>query len=290
MSGTTTKPEPHFPPPTFDGLPDKGKVKWTRPDPETGEVVIRGAVPVGEFRDEAQIPDPPAFPTKPNPPTGSIGWIAVQWPAYEQRKEDFKAAKERYKVEAKEYWDHFAEKLTRRERRDLSRGRIVAVVRPFEPAWEKGDRLPITDKITAIVEAVKEIDDGYRTTVVIEDFRSFYLKPIVSGSSKPKSDEHGFGVPVDPTTEEQARLDGAYTQSEDTFDAGDVLEDKLHSRLHREAAMKNAMAQSKGRVRASRFRLEERLNEARKKHQRSTVKVLERKLKAAEKHAQKAEQ
>lgn len=272
--------------PTID-LP-RSKVRHRTVDGETGEIIER-VVPATEFREEAQVPDPPAYPTKPKPPTGSVGWIAVQWSAYEEAKEEFEEAKKQYKVEAKNYWDHFAEKLTRKERRDLARTEIVAIIRPFEPAWQRGDRLPITDKMTAVVHSVTEIEDGYRTEVVVEDFRSFYLKPIVGGSSKPKSDERGYGIPVDAGTEEQARLDGAYTQAGDAFNAGDVLEDKLYNRIHAQAQIGNALAQSRGRVKVSRFRLETRLNEARKAHRRSTVRHLERQLESlAEKEGKPA--
>lgn len=271
--------------PTID-LP-RSKVRQTQIDKETGEIIER-VVSASDFKPDAQIPDPPAPPTKPTPPTGSVGWIAVQWSSYEQAKEEFAEAKEIYKAEAEAWWEHFAERLTVQEKRDLARGRIVGIVRPFEPAWARGDRLPITDKLTAIVEAVEEIEDGYRTEVVIEDFRSFYLKPIVGGSSKPKSDKNGYGIPVDPTTEEQARLDGAYTQAGDAFDAGDVLEDRLYRRLHAESAMKTAMAQAGGRRRVSTLRLEQRLEDARRKHQRSTAKALERKIKAAKAREEKA--
>jgi hypothetical protein len=56
----------------------------------------------------------------------------------------------------------------------------------------------------------------------------------------------------------------------------DVMDEGLHRRLHGEALAANAMKRTQRRARADRFRLEERLNEARRKHWASTVRYLER--------------
>ncbi len=284
MSRTTS----HFPPPTFDSVPASGKVKVTQPNPETGEIVVRGAVPVAEFQGDGQAPQrPERLPAEPQPPVGSIGWICASWDRYLLARRAFKAAVRRgalppdeFDQAEEQYWAYFAHKLTREERRDLARGTTVAIVRPVEPVWEKGEVLPLSNKMSARIDSFTRTLKGWRTEVVIEDFRSFFMKSTVGGSSVPTTDDEGFAAEPTKDEIERARLDGAYTQTEEQAvpESGEVMEDKLHRRLHQEQSMKNAMAQSKGRVRASRFRLEERLNEARKKHRRSTVRHLERQL------------
>jgi hypothetical protein len=44
------KPKPFFPPPTFDSVPDGGRLKITRPN-KNGEVVVEGSVPPSRFRE-----------------------------------------------------------------------------------------------------------------------------------------------------------------------------------------------------------------------------------------------
>ena len=285
------KAEPHFPPPTFESVPEeKAKVKVTKPI-ETGEIIVRGAVRVEAFRNDAGAPEPPErLQPEPQPPVGTIGWICAKWPDYKLALRDFKAALRRGalppaefdKAEA-EYWSYFAHKLTRQERADLRSGRATAILRPVEPVWEKGEVLQLSAKQSVRVESFTRTLKGWRTEVVFEDFRSFFMKSTVGGGSTPKTDEDGYAA--EPTADEieRARLDGAYTQTEDQAvpDGGEVLEDKLHRRLHAGADMKRALAHSTGKVRVDRLSLERRLADARKKHQRSTVKVLERKLKAA---------
>jgi hypothetical protein len=282
------KPTPHFPPPTFESVPTNGKVRVTQPNAETGEILVRGSVPVAEFRNDGQAPQrPERLPAEPQPPVGTVGWVRVKWSDYLLSRRDFKAAIRRGALPPEEfdraeeaYWAYFAHKLTREERRDLVNGSIVAIIRPVEPVWEKGEVLELNGKQSARVEAITRVLKGWRTEVVIEDFRTFYMKHIVGGSSKPRTDGHGFAAEPTDDEKERARLDGAYVQTEAQAvpEGGEVLEDKLHRRLHQEQSMRNALTQSKGRVRVSRFLLEERLNEARKKHRTSTVRHLERQL------------
>jgi hypothetical protein len=222
-----------------------------------------------------------------------MGWLCAKWPDYKLALRDFKAAIRRGalppaefdKAEA-EYWSYFAHKLTRRERADLRSGRAAAILRPVEPAWGKGEILQLSAKQSVRVESFTRTLKGWRTEVVLQDFRSFFMKSTVGGSSVPKTDEDGYAA--EPTSDEieRARLDGAYTQTEDQAvpDGGEVLEGKLHRRLHAAADMKRALAHSTRKVRADRLSIERQLQEARKKYQRSTVKVLERKLKAAKSH------
>lgn len=288
------KPEPHIPPPTFEDVPeDRSKLKVTKLT-ATGEIIVRNQVPVKEFRGDARAPErPKRLQPEPQEPVGTVGWVCAKWIDYRlalhQRKAAIRAGAlppEEFDKAEEEYWAYFAHTLTREERRDLARGRVVAIVRPVEPEWKKGEVLHLTKKLSARVDSITRTLKGWRTEVVIEDFRSFFMKGTVGGSSVPTTDDEGFAA--EPTSDEieRARLDGAYTQTEEQAvpEGGEVLEDRLHRRLHQEAAMKRAMAMSAGKVRTDRLYLEHRLNDARKKHQRSTVKVLERKVKAAKRH------
>jgi hypothetical protein len=290
-AATQSKPQPHFPPPTFADVPgDKGKLRVTRPT-ETGEIVVRGAVSVREYRQDGQAPNrPKRLPSEPLEPVGSRGWICAKWFDYRLALHEYKRAIRQgalagveFDRAEEEYWAYFARRLTRLERSDLVNGRAVAIVRPVEPEWQRGDMLPLAAKQSVRVDGVTRTLKGWRTEFGIQDFRSFFMKSTVGGSSQPQTDDDGYAAEPTDGEIERARFDGAYTQTEAQAvpEGGEVLEDKLHRRLHQEAAMKTAMARSRGRVRVSRQHLEERLNDARKKHQRATVRVLERKLQAA---------
>lgn len=194
----------------------------------------------------------------------------------------------RYREEEVAFWEAHATILTKPERSNLANGRSTSSLRPIKPEWEVGDCIEVA---TNVIAEVIELIEGYRgwgTVFKVSDFRPWYMKQIVGGSRRPKTDEDGYAAPVNKAEEEAARVDGAYTRSRhlavpDSEDA-DVMDDKLHQRLHAEASMGNALKQSKRRVRASKMQLEQRLADARAKHQRSTVKVLERKIKAADGH------
>lgn len=283
-----TKPEPFFPPPTFDSVPDDPrKLKVTRPN-DDGEILVRGAVPGREFRDGGDAPARPE-PLGPEPlePVGTVGWVCAKWPDYLLARRAHKLAIRRGALPPEEfdqaetdYWAYYAHRLTREERTGLANGRLVAIVRPVEPVWEKGDLLEITGKQSARVGAITRTLKGWRTEIVIQDFRTFYMKRTVGGSSQPKTDEQGYAA--DPTEGEieRARFDGAYTQTEDQAvpEGGEVLEDKLHRRLHAEASMEKAMGQAKKRKQATEAQLEAALAEARAKHRKSTARHLERRL------------
>jgi len=280
------KPEPHFPPPTFEDVPEsRRKLKVTKPNSD-GEILVRGEVPVDEFRDGGTAPRrPEALGPEPQEPVGSPGWICAKWPDYLLAQRAHKQAirrgalpPEEFEQAEAEYWAYYARKLTRSERLDLASGRAIAIVRPVEPVWGRGEILMISGKQSARVEAITRTLKGWRTEIVIEDFRTFFMKRTVSGSSKPKTDDQGYAADPTPDEIERARLDGAYTQAEEQAvpDGGDVLEDKLHARLHAEASMKGALSATKKRIRLDKHLLEERLNEARRKNWASTVRRLER--------------
>ncbi|HEY6731867.1 MAG TPA: hypothetical protein VI039_12690 [Solirubrobacterales bacterium] len=296
--GTTKqKPEPHFPPPTFESVPEEGKVngklRVTKPNAETGEILVRGAVPVKEYRGDGQAPErPKRLPPEPVEPLGTVGWIRARWFDYRLALHKYKAAVragalagEEFDQAEADYWAFFAHKLSREERSELAKGKTAAIVRPVEPVWEKGEVYELSGKQRARVEKTTRTLKGWRTEFVIEDFRSFFLKSTVGGSSAPKTDDEGFAAEPTASEIERARFDGAYTQTEAQAvpDGGEVLEDKLHRRLHEEQSMKNAMAQSKGRVLVTRHNLEQRLHDALKKHRRSTARYLERQLAQLEK-------
>jgi len=138
----------------------------------------------------------------------------------------------------------------------------------------------VGDKIEATVLDIEETLRGYRTVFRVIDFRPVFMKQTVGGGSKPKVDAYGY--PAEPTKDEidRARADGSYTRSPSLAvpGAGDVLDDKIHARLNTETDMKNALKQSRARHRVKKMDLERMLNEARKKHRRSTIGHLERRI------------
>lgn len=272
----TAKPEPFFPPPTFDSVPeDPRKLRVVRPNSD-GEILVRGRVSVNEFRDGADAPTlPELLGPEPEKPVGTLGWVCARWSDYLLARRAHQLAIRRGALAGDEfekaqvdYWAYYAEKLTREERADLASGRIVAIVRPVPPVWKRGDLLPITAKMSARVGMITRVLKGWRTEVTIQDFRTFFMKRTVGGSSKPRTDEQGYAADLTADEIERARLDGAYTQTEEQAvpDGGEVLEDKLHRRLHQEQSMGNALKQAKGRRKVTMARLEERLEEARRKH------------------------
>lgn len=180
-----------------------------------------------------------------------------------------------------EYWEAHSTCLSREEKRALLNGKS-SLLRPIPPGWKVGDVIEVTNNVTA---EVLEIDGGYRgygIVLKVADFRPWYMKRIVGGSRKPKTDEQGYAAPVDKREEESARIDGSYTRSRalavpDEEDA-DVMDDKIHQRLHAEASMKQAMAGSQNRRRTTLMELEQKRLDALKNHRRSTVRHLDRRI------------
>jgi hypothetical protein len=268
-------------PPAIDPDLKRGQVKVTRPDSETGEQIIekvradhfKPKLPklpkVNEERKGIVCPDGEVIHT----PAGVLYVFAV-------REEEIA------------YWEAHATTLTKEERSNLANARSTSSLRPIKPEWEIGERIEVATNVTAEVLEVVESFRGWGTVFKVSDFRPWYMKQVVGGSRQPRSDEQGYAAPVNKAEEEAARIDGNYTRSRhlavpDTEDS-DVMDDKLHQRLHAEAAMGNALKQWRGRARTSKMRLEQRLVDARKNHRRSTVRYLERQLEALDSKRKKA--
>jgi hypothetical protein len=266
---------PHFPPPVFGKVPlEKGKVRVIAPDPETGERTVAIV--------DHEVLRPPAK-TKPRPLEPRVspcwaGWSAIHLIDHRLRIIDF--------------WEEHAASLTKEECSDLANKRASAILRPAEcpPSWCKGDILKVANNVEAEVREMEVTGRGHRTVLRVIDYRPWLMKQTVGGSSRPRTDKHGYASEPTDREKERARIDGNYTRSaaQAVPETDDVMDDKLAQRIHGEASMKTALAQSKGRVRISKMRLEQRLLDARTKHQTSTVKVLERKLKAAYGHVEHA--
>jgi hypothetical protein len=258
-------------------------IKITRFDPRTGEVV-------GESEQVAHDHFKPKLPKHPKldqtrislvmrgESSGPTGHSVIHMLDYRELEI--------------EYWEAHASTLTKAERSNLANARSMSSLRPIKPSWEVGERIEVVTNVTAEVLEVVESFRGWGTVFKVSDFRPWYMKQIVGGSRRPKTDEQGYAAPVDKAEEEAARVDGNYTRSRhlavpDTEDS-DVMDDKLHQRLHAEAAMGNALKQWRGRARTSKMRLEQRLVDARKKNRRSTVRYLERQLEALDDKRKKA--
>lgn len=147
------------------------------------------------------------------------------------------------------YWEAFSNKLTGDERSAIASDQSSSVLRPVEPKWQKGDSFEVAANVTATVDSGEWTLRGHRTTFRITDRRVLLVK-------------RGAGYTTSP---DQA-----------VKEAGGVLDEKLHQRLHAEASAATALRQSTQRIRGESQSLEQRLAEARRKNWHSTVRYLER--------------
>lgn len=110
------------------------------------------------------------------------------------------------------YWARHERELTRKERRQLSRGEIGLIVRPVEPGWGVGERLEVARNLTIEVTEVRWSRGSYRTTFSVQDFRPLFVRRAVPVFDPPALDEYGEPVPPKPGAIAAARLDGNYTR------------------------------------------------------------------------------
>jgi hypothetical protein len=244
-------------------------------DPKTGEVQGE-AEQVDADHFKPKLPKPPVL-REPRPSPCRAGQAALHM--HDHREEVIA------------YWEAHASILTKEERSNFANGRSTSSLRPIKPEWQEGDCIEVTTNVTAEVLEVVESFRGWGTVFKVSDFRPWYMKQIVGGSRRPKTDEDGFAAPVNKAEEEAARVDGNYTRSRhlavpDSED-GDVMDSKLHQRLHAEASMKIAMQGAKRRKRATLLSIETRIAEARKKYRSGEVRYLEREKKSLERKAEK---
>jgi hypothetical protein len=170
-----------------------GKIKVTRPDLQTGEVVER-IVPASHFK-----PKTPKLPKldKGRLSTPRTGRSVLYM--HDHLEQEIV------------YWEAHANCLTRQERSAIAHG-SAAVIRPIKPAWSKGDTLEAASRVWATVETVKWTKRGYRTTFLVRDDRPTLMRRTPKVFEPPELDE--FGHPIKHTKEaiEAARIDGGYTQ------------------------------------------------------------------------------
>src|SRR5690349_10504803 len=125
----------------------------TRFDPKTGEIV-------GEAERVAHDHFKPKFPTRPTVDQAKITLVKRGHAIGPTGRSVIHVATQREKEIA--YWEAHSSVLTREERRDIAGGHVTAVNRPVKPDWEKGDKVPVGDKIEASVLGVEETLRGYR--------------------------------------------------------------------------------------------------------------------------------
>jgi hypothetical protein len=254
--------------PTID-LP-RTKVRVSKLDKETGEIIER-VIPAKDFR-----PRPPRFPklddrlitmVQRQDSEGPTGRSVIAMFAH---REALIA-----------YWAYYAHILTRDERQQLARGKSTSILRDLPPAWEVGDRMFVAANMEAEVTEVAESVRGYGTVFRVHDYRELLLKRGVLGSDVPKTDEDGYAPELTPEEKEKARINSAFTtsSSQAVDDAGAIMDPDAYQRIHPEQDVGNTLSQSRGRVQVTKGRLLRRLEEARGKHRRSTVRHLERELK-----------
>lgn len=241
-------------------------------DPETKQI-IEEVIPAKDFR-----PQPPKLPeldkrkitlVQRGKTLGPTGRSVVHMATYREALVDF--------------WSFHAHILARDERSALLRASTRSVLRPIEPDWEIGDRMYVASNVEAEVVEMTESERGFGTVFRIHDYRVLYLRRGVIGSGTTKTDEHGFAQKLDPNVERQAAIDSAYTTvpSQAVDEAGAVMDSHAYERIHADRSARRGLTQSKRRAKLSLRQLEERLRDAKAKHQSATVKVLERKVKAA---------
>lgn len=235
------------------------RIKVRKPDPATGELVEE-VVPADHFASK--------LPARPKPRPQREFPCSRAWQALH--------AFDHLEAEA-EYWAAHSDCLSREERRLLA-SEHSSVLRPVRPTWRKGEVLRVANNVEAKVGATEWTLRGWRTVFKVTDHRAWLLKQTVGGGGRPRVDAHGYPADLTSVEKDRARVDGAYTRSPalSVPDAGEVMDDKLHRHLHAEQSMANAMKQTKQRIRLDGMRLEMRLDEARKKKWRSTVRYLER--------------
>jgi hypothetical protein len=110
------------------------------------------------------------------------------------------------------YWERHADSLTKPEKRRIAKGEAGVVVRPVEPGWKVGDKLPVARNLTIEVTGVRWRRDGYLTTFSIQDFRPLFVRRAVPVFDPPALDEYGDPLPPNEKAIADARLDGNYTR------------------------------------------------------------------------------
>jgi len=232
------KPEPHFPPPTLASVPPNGRIKITRPILETGEILVEGSVPPTRFKPKR--PSPPKHPelAKPRISPCWSGWSTVHMIDYRESQIVF--------------WEAHKDCLTREERSDLANERSTSILRPIEPEWKIGDRLPVASNVEAEVLDVVKSRRGYGTVFRVHDHRVLYLKRAADYTTSP-------------------------TQA--VSEAGAVMDEGLHNRLHPHVSAERAIKGTKKRKMGDRDRLEAKLERAKAKGWDSSVRRYERILK-----------
>lgn len=251
MKGTT---------PTVD-LP-RSKVRVIKPNPDTGEIIER-VIPHSDFR--------PKAPRRPR-----IDFVRRDLLS-PSRQVLYMFAHREGEIA---FWEHHAHILTREERHDFLHDGARSVLRPLKPGWKPGDRMFVAANMEAEVLEVSESPRGYGTVFMLIDWREILLKRSPGGGSKPETDEDGYAAPVTEPEKRRAQIDGAYTTSATLAvpDAGAVMDEAAFERVHADRDQANAMRRGRKKVTQTRASLERRLEEARAKNQRSTVRYLQRQL------------
>jgi hypothetical protein len=258
-------------------------VKVMRPHPETGELIEEVVAP-RHFK-----PRPPRRPRIKEPArTSGPGAVGLRWLAV-------------YDLRVKEwlYWEGYRHRLTRQEREAIAAG-ATSVIRPIEQEWETGEVLEVALNLSAeVIETTWmkrrvggpfENDLQYRTSFRVTDGRPFLLRRGVIGSGTPAVD--AIGDPVAATGEEidQARIDSGYTESPSRAidDSGEEVDPSLHRSLHRHQPAANARRQARLTRKQKIERIEERIEDAKKRFERKKVGMLERQLRSLKKPHKKA--
>jgi hypothetical protein len=254
-----------------------------RPDPKTGEL-IEEVVRPQHFKPRPSRRPRPRRPARiSGPGAAGLHWLAVH------------DLREREAL----YWMGYRHRLTHQEREAIAAG-ATSVVRPIEQEWETGELLEVALNLTAeVIETTWlkrrvggpfDVDLQYRTSFRVSDSRPFLLRRGVIGLGAPPVDK--IGDPVLATKDEidQARVDSAYTESPSrSIDgAGEEIDGTLHRQLHRHQPAANAKRQAKLTLAQRIEQIERRLCEARDRHERKKVRMIERQLENLKKPRRKA--
>lgn len=188
----------------------------------------------------------------------------------------------RFIEEQEQTWLPYEACLTPEERQWVAGGHVASINRPFVPGWTVDDWLEVASNLQIQVTDVRWSRGLCRTAFRIQDFRVNLVRRVPQIHDPPRLDEHGTPVAHSREAIEDARIDGNYTAAEAlaVTDCGEAPTDAelQRDRLKREVDMRNALGQGLGRRREDLLRYERRLEDARKKGRKSTIRVLERKV------------
>lgn len=131
------------------------------------------------------------------------------------------------------FWERHAKVLTREEKRRIAKGEAGLLVRPLEPGWKAGDRLPVAQNLTIEVTGVRWSRQSYLTTFSVQDFRPLFVRRAVPVFDPPALDEHGEPIPPTELAIAEARIDGNYTRDagRGVSGAGEAVDPETQERI-----------------------------------------------------------